>query len=414
MPYLSRLNLTIFTSLLSGLFFILVLHFKISYSLIPLLLALIGLILAVKNRAQNIKPDWADKLLAGTFISYFLLFVLSMLIHSGRASELDIPSRLVLLLPLIALFYRVKLKAIWLLYAIVTATLIAGIVGLWQSSILQLRSLFPAHMSIQAGDILMSLSLFSLAIGLYFRQLHNQRGFWLSMGATLFGFLACLLSHTRGAWIALPITIPLILVLYRHLRSKRVMFIVLALPVLATLLGYSALEKRIALAKQEMSQYVEYNDGNSSVGARLDMWKSALIGIQEKPVLGWGLQGVKTMREQHHQQGLISEFASSFDHAHNQYLHDGSARGLVGLSALLAIFLAPLWLFWRNLTNKQTNALAYLWGSLGIIHIIATMIYCLTQAFLSHNSGIMFYGFVTLLFYALQKASLNSPLEGGS
>lgn len=415
MQPITQYRLSTTAGILAGLFFILVLHLKASYTLIPLLLSLIGLsIWFTQRKRQSLIVNRADKLLSLTFVVYFLLFLLSLAVHQGIGSELDLPSRLVLLLPLLLLFAYLPINQIRLLYMIVVGTLIAGIVALIQYFILRLPSLFPAHMYIQAGDIVMTLSLCSLAIALYFYQHKQHWGFIFALIATLFGLIACLLNQARGAWVVAPFCIPLLLVLYRHLLSKRILLLLFAVALPAVLLGGNLIEKRVAQATQEVSRYIENNDGVSSVGGRLDMWKSALIGIQEKPLFGWGLQGVKTMREQHHQQGLISKFASSFDHAHNQYLHDGSARGLIGLSALLAIFLVPLWLFWRNLKQSSHNSLSYLWGSLGIIHIIATMGYCLTQAFLSHNSGIMFYGFVTLLFYALQKTSLNSPLEGGS
>ena len=38
--------------------------------------------------------------------------------------------------------------------------------------------------------------------------------------------------------------------------------------------------------------------------------------------------------------------------------------------------------------------------TLAIVHILSTMAYCLTQAFIIHNSGNIFYFFVLFLFYA--------------
>ncbi|AHG83588.1 RfaL protein [Bibersteinia trehalosi USDA-ARS-USMARC-189] len=142
------------------------------------------------------------------------------------------------------------------------------------------------------------------------------------------------------------------------------------------------------------------------------MWKSALIGIQEKPLFGWGLEGVKQLRKKHYEQRIISEYASQFTHAHNQYLHDANVRGLCGLAALLALFFVPLSIFFKNMRQERNNTQNHLWGSLGIIHILSTMGYCLTQAFFSHNSGMMFYIFCTLLFLGLQQNSLTQVSLG--
>lgn len=406
-----RLSTTV--GILAGLFFILVLHIKASYTVIPLLLSLVGLgVWLTQRKQQSFALNRAEHLLSLSFISYFLLCVLSFALHQGRGSELDLPSRLVLMLPLLLLFSYLPINTTRLLYMIIIGTLLAGVIALVGFFVLMLPNLFPAHMYIQAGDIIMTLSLCSLAIALYFHQHKQQRGFVLALLATLLGLVACLLNQARGAWVVAPFCIPLLLMLYRHLLSKRMVLLLLTMPLLTALFGGNLIEKRVEQATQEINRYIEYNDGSTSVGARLDMWKSALIGIQEKPVFGWGLQGIKTMREQHYKEGLISEFSAGFDHAHNQYLHDTTARGFFGLIALLAIFLVPLGLFWHNLKQVPRNSLSYLWGTLGILHITATMGYCLTQAFLSHNSGMMFYTFCTLLFYALQKMSLNLPLAG--
>ena len=140
------------------------------------------------------------------------------------------------------------------------------------------------------------------------------------------------------------------------------------------------------------------------------MWKSAWLGIQEKPIFGWGLEGVKEMRKQHLQEGRISAYAAQFAHAHNQFLHDASVRGLFGFSALLLVFFVPLIAFWRNLRTAAQGSLKQLWNILGASHILLTMSYCLSQAFFMHNSGTMFYFTTLALFWGLQKNAENRPL----
>jgi len=131
------------------------------------------------------------------------------------------------------------------------------------------------------------------------------------------------------------------------------------------------------------------------------MWKSALLMAQEKPWLGWGVQGVSEKRKQQFEQGLISQFASGFNHAHNQYLDDLSKRGIVGLLALIGVFFVPFYLFWRNL--KSPHAEIKLAGLLGVVHILSVMFYGMSQGFFSHNSGNIFYFFLVIVFYAFTK-----------
>lgn len=397
---------------LIGLFFILVLHFRISYSLIPMLLSVVGLGLLYPTLKQRTwKLESSDKWLILTVFCYFLLFAISIFLHQGKGRELDLPSKMLLMLPLLVVCAKLPLKQIWILRAIVVATVIAGIVALLQYFIFQLPHLFPAHMYIQGGDIVMSLSLFCLVIAGYFKQL-SRFWFGLALVAAGFGIIACLLNQARGAWLAAPLAFIAIFYFYRHLLSKALIIVLVIIGVVGALVGGNIVQKRLQQAEQEISAYFEENNGSTSVGARLDMWKSSVIGIVEKPLFGRGLEGIKEMRKQHVEQKLISEFAGSFVHAHNQYLHDAGSRGMIGLVALLALFFVPFRFFYRGLKQSERNSTEYLWGVLGIVHILAVMGYCLTQAFLSHNSGIIFYGFCTLLFYALQKSAQNRPLVG--
>lgn len=398
-------------SVLIGLFFVLTLHFKTSYTLIPILLSLLGLGLLypyIKQRKWQLSD--ADKWIIATFSLYFLLFVASLIFHQGKGRELDLPARAVLLLPILAVCYKIPLKTLWILYAIVIATIVAAIVGMVQFFILKLPFLFPSMMYIQAGDILMSLSLFCLAIAFYFKQQQQMKWFLLALLATGLGILTCLLNQARGAWVVAPFIIILLIVLNRQLLSKSIIIALIITGIIGSLSAGHLVQKRWAQAQHEIELYFEENDGSTSVGARFDMWKSALIGIQEKPLFGWGLEGVKKLRKSHYEQGIISEFASQFTHAHNQYLHDTNVRGLFGLSALLALFFVPLTIFIQNIRQVQQDSQSRLWGILGIVHILATMGYGLTQAFFSHNSGMMFYIFCTLLFLGLQKNSQIQPL----
>lgn len=408
-PHQIKHSLPLISTSLIGLFFLLILHFKISYTLIPILLALIGLgLLLPKLKPQHWQLNRSDRWLIAAFVSYFLLSLLSMWLHQGRGRELDIPSKLLILLPMLALFSRIRLHTAWILSAIVLATLIAGVVGIVQFSLKQL--LFPAHMYIQSGGILMSLSLFCVAIAFYFQQQKKMRWFGISLLACAFGIVACLLNQARGAWLVSPVILLLLLWLNRHLISKWFMLALLAISLVGGLTAGDVVQKRWHEATQEIQLYIEKNNGSTSVGARLDMWKSALLGIEEKPLFGWGVEGVKNLRKMHQQQGKISTFAASFVHAHNQYLHDATVKGLLGLSSLLALFIVPLYFFGKTILTAATDSRSRLWGMLGIVHILSIMGYCLTQSFLAHNSGMMFFAFGTLLFYGLQKNSLDTPL----
>lgn len=397
-------------SLLFGAFFVFILHFRLSYSLIPILCTLLGLGLLVQayRQKQPLKPYFSEyKWLIIAFLVYFLLFVVSFILHQGKINELDLPSRMLLVLPILGVFFHFSFNSRWFIYTLLIAGFLAGIVALIQFFGLG-KIPFSRLMHIQAGGFAMSLSLFSFALLFYFFAQKQKLFTLLSLFAAVLALIASLLTSARGSWLAFLPVLAVILWLNRKLLSKWLMGGLIIAVISGGYLAKPMLEKRYLQAKNDIELY-QKNKANTSLGGRFDMWKSAIMGIEEKPLFGWGLQGVKTMREQHFKQKLISKFASGFDHAHNQYLQDASARGVLGLLALLGIFLVPLASFMRGIRQNAVGSLAHLWASMGVCHILATMIYCLTQGFLSHNSGIMFYAFTTIVFLGLQKNAQISP-----
>lgn len=400
-------------SILIGLFFILALPLKTSYSLIPILLAISGIALIIPHiKSRSFRLDKADKWLIASFFFYFILCVLSFAVHKGKFSELDLPSRAVLVLPILAVLYKKQIQQLWILYAILIAGIVAGIVSIVQVFGFDLDKPFPKTMHIQAGDMAMSLAMFSFCALFYFHTQKQRLLMSICLIAGLLAMIASFLTTARGAWIGVPVALIAIFFLNRKNLSKWVVTSVLLITLAGGFFVRETIHQRYLEAKSDISAYVDRSNTSTSVGARFDMWKSSLLGIQEKPLFGRGLEGVKEMRKQHFEQGKISQYASGFAHAHNQYLHDTTTRGIFGLIALLGILLVPLSLFWRNLRQSAPDSLAHLWGVLGITHILLMMGYFLTQAFLSHNSGVMFYFVTTLIFLGLQKTAKTQPLVG--
>lgn len=397
-----------------GLFFILVLQAKWSYSVLPIVLALVGIWGYL--RQKNTRPHWQkmDKWLIGSIVFYFILFVLSLIIHGGKVRELDLASRTLLLLPIIALCYQRALDQLLILRSLALAGIGVGITALWQVFGQGLDKPFPKIMHIQAGDIAMSLAIFAFGGFFYFLAKKQKTWFLLSLLGMLGALLASFLTTARGAWVGAPFVLLVVFWFNRKLVSKWVTLAIVAVVLVGGMTTHKVIQHRFAEAEKDITLYLENNNGSTSLGARFDMWKSAWFGIQEKPVFGWGLEGVKEMRQKHLQQGLISAEAASYVHAHNQFLHDASVRGLVGLAALLAVFFVPLVAFMRNVKHATVGSLQHLWNVLGISHILLTMSYCLSQAFFMHNSGTMFYFMTLAFFWGLQKQAEKRPLAGSA
>ncbi|MGX2966548.1 O-antigen ligase family protein [Ursidibacter sp. B-7004-1] len=395
-------HITFAINILVALFFVTVLAFKKGYSYVPMTLAVVAIIVLfvdlfiIKNKVSLKK---SDKLLIYSFLFYFLTFLISFLINNDKIRVLDNPARSLLFLPLIVLFiyYPINIKVI--LHIIPIGSLIAGLTAIYQKFYIN-KPVFYEYMSIQAGDISMTLGVLSIVITLYLYTQNNYKLAILYLIFAVLGINASVLAGTRGAWISIIITLPLIFLLYKKYLNK--LFYITVIIFLILFIGFSInspiVKNRINLIQQEYSSYIENNNATTSIGARLDMWKSSTLAIIEKPIFGWGADGYSQLTHKQAENKIIHQNTTTFNTPHNQFLDAGTKRGVIGILGLLAIFFVPLIYFYKRLnsTNLQERCI----GILGIIHILSTMIYCLTQSFLSHSSGSIFYIFLVILLYS--------------
>ena len=399
-------RLALFINVCVGFFFLSALTFQGGYNVAPMALMLLGLGYSVYCLFKKMPFALTKeaKWLIWTLLFYFSIFVLSWLIHDGKIRELDNPSRAILLIPVFLLLLKTPPKLSTFLWSVPLGSVLAGFMAIYDKFILQSEAAFSSRiMYIQGGDIAMSLGLFSMAIALYFWQKTQRKQSALCILAALFGILGSILSTARGGWPALPILLIALLWMYRRNLSKTFFITLIGLFAIAIIgiaqMPNNRMSERFAAAQYDIQQYLERGNGSTSVGARFDMWQSVFIMVQEKPILGWGIQGAPQKRHQLAEQGIISQYAGQFTHAHNQYLDDLSKRGIVGLVAFLAIFVIPLRRFMPGL--KSDSAETKLIATLGTLHVLAVMIYCLSQSFFTHNSGNLFYFFLTIVWYAL-------------
>lgn len=397
-----------FSNMLVALFFITVLTFKKGYSYVPMALGVISTLTFLFHRFK-LKNKWQidkeDKYLIGALITYFLTFVISAVCNGDGFREIDNPSRILLFIPLIFFFGLYPIKKTTLFHFVPIGALVVGLLAIYQKFVLKLVKPFPEIMSIQAGDIAIVLGLFSIAIAFYwFSQKKNKIGILYILFAGL-GLLASILTGARGGWIAFPACFLIILLFnFKQINKKIIATSALLLGLSLSLFIYKpefGIQKRYNAAKSDITQYFEKDKKNSSLGARFDMWKNALVAISEKPLLGHGSSGYEIFKKKQVESKQMAKSTLSFNSLHNQYLESFVKRGIIGFAALMAILLIPFVIFARRL--KAEDRAVKCIAVLGIVHITAHSFFFLSQSFLAHNSGSIFYFFVLILLYHLIK-----------
>ncbi len=389
------------------LFFTLLLMFPKGYnygSTALLVLSILFLCYLLYKRVSFLEVVKQNKAIFVVTTFYFLVSLFFIFFHGEKIKLIDNPLRAFLFLSVIVFIVYSSVKFDILLYSIPLGSFISGVVALYQYYILNLESAFYNQMKIQSGDMSMSLGLFSFVIAFHLLDVnkHNQKRVALVILFGIFGVLASLLSFARGGWVGVPILLLILIFLYRHLLSKKFLLggITFLCIISVVLTVNNKFVNRLSEAQYELKLYLSGDDKVSSIGERLDMWKIGSKAFLEHPISGWSLKELDSYKKDLSDKNIVTKASISFSHLHNQFIDELVKKGIVGGVAILGIFFLPLYIFYTKQKNKKNNKRIKFITTLGIVHILSTMSYCLTQAFISHNSGNIFYFFVLFLFYA--------------
>ncbi|WP_346795505.1 O-antigen ligase family protein [Halomonas sp. Bachu 37] len=251
----------------------------------------------------------------------------------------------------------------------------------------------PLH-SILFGNLALLSALMCLAgLGWAWQQ-RTARFMWLALllGGAAGGGLASALSGTRGGWLVLPLAL---WVFYRgYARRWRVVWrwvalcAVLAVVMAVYLTPQSGVEKRMDKAVVEVHRYLN-GTGYGSVGARLEMYRGALLLIRERPLVGYGHQGYQAAMQKLEEKGVLDPELGNYRHAHNDFLDAWVRRGLPGALMVLGLYLVPLWHFLPSV--RAENPVRRSFAVAGVLLPIAFMSFGLSYSFFAYPAGIAVY-----------------------
>ena len=321
--------------------------------------------------------------------------------------SMDRPAKYLLALPCIFYLMTFEPRASWLWMGVAVGAVGSGLVGLYQALVLALPRANGFTNAIQYGNLSMLLAVMSglLLVVQWKRWVLWQR--WLLVAAIVLGGTGSVLSQSRGGWLALVLLLPVCAwLLVRTTGQRRVYWGLCAIALAAAALSQvPAVEQRVDEARHEMQTYQQQGDGRSSVGQRLAHWKLAWQMGWDRPLTGWGRAGYEAEKARRVAAGLAHPVVLEFSHAHNEALDLFAKRGLPGVLLLLAFYGIPLVMFWPTAHRIRDGAGKMDRESLslclmGVLLPLSYMGFGLTQVFLAHNSGNMFYLFMCPLLLA--------------
>ncbi|NOI91192.1 O-antigen ligase family protein [Vibrio splendidus] len=398
-------NRYLVSSIVSGFFFsfLLLTGYSYKFSTLPLVLVALFTLPWTFKSSNCIYIKYTT----GAMLGYFLVTLLSLIINGGDLGQLDMPSRVIFAVVVMLYIANSPPSIKFIFYSICLGASIAGTLAIYHYVTTGERAFYEnGYMVIQAGGIASSLSLLSIVALIYAKQNKELLLVTMSSVSIILGLSATLLAGSRGAWILPPFIIIYLFYTYKDSFSFRSKVIAI-LSITATIIFISpTIKPRIDAMLSDIHRY-QNSYSETSSGARLEMWKSATYSALDKPIFGQGFDGVKRAKKAQIEKGLVDKQVLKSKRAHNQFFEELQTKGLIGLFTMFAFFGVPLYLLWKKVSTSRSRNNQYFFAVAGIVHITSVIGFSLTQHYLAHHSGILFYSIGTAIFFGAAYSKHN-------
>ncbi len=222
----------------------------------------------------------------------------------------------------------------------------------------------------------------------------------LCLLATIFVGAVFVLTQSRGGYIGLALTLPLLTLIALPRRWR--WYSLIALIVLAILLGFLVASRWEAVRVWVSGSDLAADPALSlnSLEGRLEVWSRAIYGIQDFPFTGMGMNAFRKVVPVLYPLFLVSPEVD-IGHAHNEFLQAALDLGIPGLIAFIAIYIIAFWMLadiWRKSVG-QNSILPYRAVVLGLGGgLLAHLLYGLTDAVaLGAKPGLLFWMLLGLI-----------------
>ncbi|RYY74744.1 MAG: O-antigen ligase family protein [Gammaproteobacteria bacterium] len=393
----------------------LALSIESGYSYGPAVLLLASLSLFIFRIGKPLTS--MDRKLAILLFSYFIVQVLYNLGFALPSRSYDGISRFLLAIPVyfVLIFYSPKPLYFW----------VGLMVGTWSAFVFAVYQIFflipPMDRAggfinpIQFGDI--SFLMASLLLCGFIWARHTFKSFYIDvlfLLSSAAGFLASLLSLSRGGWLAVPFVL---FVFFKalHVKTGKILvsfalFGCITAVTIALLPHTNAFKQRLIETQNDVSSVLDFNSSQESVSfnTRLQMWNVGIEAFSARPLTGWG--SIKAIKSEYPTQWAPLDAIDNFGHLHNEYIDTLAKKGFLGFVMLMLIYVIPLLMFSKLMRSGDQKVVAF--SAAGIILIVCVMIFGLTQTFMAHISGITIFPFFLVIIAAYaQNAKVIYELE---
>jgi O-antigen ligase len=329
---------------------------------------------------------------------FFLIIAADVLLGYGDLTTLDTPSRFLLFIPL---YLYIRKVGVNIKMIVIGASIGLSVTGLLAVLAINSGSYFYEG-SANHHTVFGQLAILMLVISVLY--LNKKNKIYLNLliiFSVILGFYAVMASGGRGGWIAIPVLV--LYVIFSKVYFKKILpnffaFIVITLLIAASYFSTNLpVKDKVDGAINNAQLYFTEHKVNSSTGARLEMFKAALLMSFENPLTGVGEHEYAKHADDLIKEKKIDPFISRYKEPHNQYLNSLAEQGVLGLSSFLLLLIFPLLIF-----KKSTNLLS---SRIGILISICYLDFAITMPVFEIQMTVLFYVIImsTLLANSIKR-----------
>jgi len=377
---------TIISGLGLGFFFLT----RISLGISVFALALAAVFHVLKNGKLATHFSWRDGqwfiIAASLPLAYFFRMVPSDVDHR----LLDKVVRLLFAIPIFWIVRSYGISISKVLICIAISVLTAGVDSLIQASNgIQRVSGAAISSPIPFGNFALLFGVLSLL--LISSEKETSRSAWVKwIGAVgvISGIYTSVASGTRGGWVAIPFFILIIWAFFGPKRKSTSYAVLIAILVAIPLIAYltpaisDRLAEGVAEAQSYLSRTTRWTSGEttSSIGIRLDMWTAGLEAFRSAPAFGLGFAGFNDFLHHRIEMGLSHSDleTTEFKHLHCEIITTAAKLGLMGLFALVILWVGGIWWFLRDVSKNTPDGKIF--RVMGLLTFAAMIAYSMTDS----------------------------------
>ncbi len=313
---------------------------------------------------------------------YFTTFIFTSLVNGwGKAQTyyLGTELRFLIAIPLYLLLRRYSNCDTWLIRGAILGSIFMFSQAFYDVYILNHNSAIGIYSKNIIGPYAVLTGIWSFIYILYnYKTLkHNQIYF------IIFSILAAMftlaLSGSRGGFVGFFLTSILCVILFSKYRWIIPSLITICLIAFLFYKNLNTVQLSVDAAINKTKLYFQTEDHvkdiylKNSTGIRLEMIRTSILLIKEKPLVGIGPGNYEKAIEHYIQVGKANPAIGNFAFPHNSFLEVVIGKGLIGLLSLLLLFYYPAYIYIKTYKLSKSTA------SIGLVNITAFTAFSFTD-----------------------------------